>query len=99
VDEGTNFKGSLSSDCPIEVKGQIDGELAAPAVVVTARGILRGTVKVGELHSQGELAGDFDAEVAKVSGRVRENTVIRAKVLEVNLATHDRKMKVVFGLK
>jgi cytoskeletal protein CcmA (bactofilin family) len=98
VDEGTRFKGSLSSDCPIEVKGQVEGDLAAPTVVVTATGAVRGTVKVNELHSQGELAGAFDAEVAKVSGTVLENTVVCAKVLEVNLATHDGKMKVVFGL-
>jgi cytoskeletal protein CcmA (bactofilin family) len=98
VDEGTRFNGALSSDCPIEVKGKIDGDLAAPTVVVTATGSIRGTVKVNELYSQGELAGAFDAEVAKVSGTVLENTVVRAKVLEVNLATHDGKMQVVFGV-
>lgn len=97
VDEGTRFRGSLSSDCPIEVQGQIEGDLAAPTVVVTATGAIRGTVKVAELQSQGELAGTFDAEVAKVSGTVKENTVIRAKSLEVNLASRDGKMKVIFG--
>jgi cytoskeletal protein CcmA (bactofilin family) len=97
VDEGTRFKGSLSSECPIEVRGQIDGDLAAPMVVVTATGAVRGTVKVAELHSQGELAGAFDTEVAKVSGTVKENTVIRAKSLEVNLVSRDGKLKVVFG--
>ena len=28
VEEGTQFKGSMSSDCPIEVKGRIEGDLA-----------------------------------------------------------------------
>jgi Polymer-forming cytoskeletal len=97
VDEGTRFKGSLSSECPVEVKGQIDGDLTAPTVVVTSTGAIRGTVKVVELHSQGELAGAFDTEVAKVSGTVKENTVIRAKSLELNLASRDGKLKVVFG--
>ena len=26
VEEGTQFKGSLTSDCPIEVKGRVEGD-------------------------------------------------------------------------
>ena len=32
VEEGTQFKGALSSNCPIEVKGRIEGEITAPAL-------------------------------------------------------------------
>ncbi|MBV9947603.1 MAG: hypothetical protein JOZ69_12185, partial [Myxococcales bacterium] len=38
VEEGTQFKGAITSDCPIEVKGRVDGDLAAPALAVSASG-------------------------------------------------------------
>lgn len=97
VDEGTQFKGSLSSDCPIEVKGRIEGDVAAPSLVVSPSGGMRGRVKVGELRSEGEIAGEFDADVVQLSGTVKDNTVIRAKSLEVKLAPPNGKMQVIFG--
>jgi cytoskeletal protein CcmA (bactofilin family) len=98
VEEGTQFKGSLSSDCPIEVKGRIEGDLAAPALQVSASGAVHGKVKVGEIKSQGELAGEFDADVVQLSGTIKDNTVIRAKSLEVKLAAPPNgKMQVIFG--
>jgi cytoskeletal protein CcmA (bactofilin family) len=97
VEEGTQFKGSLSSDCPIEVKGRIEGDLAAPALAVSPSGAVHGRVKVGEIRSQGELAGEFDADMVQLSGTVRDNTVIRAKSLEVKLSPPTGKMQVIFG--
>jgi cytoskeletal protein CcmA (bactofilin family) len=97
VEEGTQFKGSLSSDCPIEVKGRIEGDLNAPALAVSTSGAVHGKVKVGEMKSQGELAGEFDADVVQLSGTVKDNTVIRAKSLEVKLAPPNGKMQVIFG--
>ncbi|HEY1693306.1 MAG TPA: polymer-forming cytoskeletal protein [Polyangiaceae bacterium] len=97
VEEGTHFKGSLSSDCPIEVKGRVEGDLTAPALAVSASGAVHGKVKVGEMRSQGELAGEFDADVVQLSGTVKDNTVIRAKSLEVKLAPANGKMQVIFG--
>ena len=97
VEEGTHFKGSLSSNCPIEVKGHIEGDVAAPALSVSASGAVHGRVKVGEIRSEGELAGEFDADVVQLSGSVKDNTVIRAKSLEVKLAPASGKMQVIFG--
>ena len=97
VEEGTQFKGSLSSDCPIEVKGRVEGDLTAPALSVSTSGAVHGKVKVGEMRSQGELAGEFDADVVQLSGTVKDNTVIRAKSLEVKLAPANGKMQVIFG--
>ena len=97
VEEGTQFKGSLSSDCPIEVKGRIEGDLTAPALSVSASGAVHGKVKVGEIKSEGELAGEFDADVVQLSGSVKDNTVIRAKTLEVKLSPEKGKMQVIFG--
>ncbi len=28
VEEGTHFKGSLTSNCPVEVKGRVEGDLS-----------------------------------------------------------------------
>jgi len=97
VEEGTHFKGSLSSNCPIEVKGRVEGDLTAPALAISASGAVHGKVKVGEMRSQGELAGEFDADVVQLSGTVKDNTIIRAKSLEVRLSSADSKMQVVFG--
>jgi cytoskeletal protein CcmA (bactofilin family) len=97
VEEGTQFKGSLASDCPIEVKGRIEGDLTAPALAVSASGAVHGKVKVGELKSQGEIAGEFDADVVQLSGTVKDNTVVRAKSLEVKLAPLNGKLQVMFG--
>jgi cytoskeletal protein CcmA (bactofilin family) len=97
VEEGTQFKGSLTSDCPIEVKGRVEGDLTAPALSVSTSGAVHGKVKVSEMKSQGELAGEFDADVVQLSGTVKDNTVIRAKSLEVKLTPANGKMQVIFG--
>jgi cytoskeletal protein CcmA (bactofilin family) len=97
VEEGTSFRGSLTSTCPIEVKGRIEGDLTAPALSVSTSGTVSGKVKVGEMRSQGELAGEFDADVVQLSGTVKDNTIIRAKTLEVKLAPPNAKLQVVFG--
>jgi cytoskeletal protein CcmA (bactofilin family) len=97
VEEGTTFKGSLSSECPVEVKGRIDGEVTAPVLTVSAAGVVHGRVKVSEMKSEGELAGEFDAERVQLSGTVKDKTVIRAKSLEVKLSPEKGKMQVVFG--
>jgi cytoskeletal protein CcmA (bactofilin family) len=94
VEEGTTFKGSLTSTCPILVKGTISGDLEAPSLTVAASGSVSGKVKAGELKSEGELSGEFEVVL---SGTVKDNTVIRAKALEVKLAVTGTKMQVVFG--
>ena len=97
VEEGTQFKGAITSDCPIEVKGRVDGDLAAPALAVSASGAVHGRIKVGEMKSDGELAGEFDADVVQLSGTVKDKTIIRTKSLEVKLAAPNGKLQVIFG--
>jgi len=97
VEEGTTFKGSLTSTCPIFVKGGVEGDIQAPSLTVASSGTVSGKVKAGELKSEGALAGEFDVEKVQLSGSVKDNTVIRAKSLEVKLTTSGSKMQVVFG--
>ena len=97
VEEGTQFRGSLTSSCPIVVKGRIDGEIEAPSLVVSLSGAVHGRAKVADIRSQGELSGEFDADNVQLSGSVRDNTVIRAKSIEVKLAPVNGKMQVIFG--
>jgi len=98
VEEGTEFKGSLSSKCPIVVRGKIEGDLSAPSLTVSDSGAVHGKVSVGQMTSSGEIAGEFDAEAIQLSGTVKDNTIIRAKTLEVKLQTSaEKKMQVVFG--
>lgn len=97
VEQGTHFKGSFTSSCPVEVKGIVEGDVQAPALTVSAEGAVKGKVRVTDLRSDGELAGEFDAEVVRLAGTVRDNTVIRAKSLEVKLAPERGRMQVIFG--
>jgi cytoskeletal protein CcmA (bactofilin family) len=98
VEEGTSFQGSMLSTCPVVVKGRIEGDVEAPALSISSSGAVQGRAKVGQVQSEGEIAGEFDADAVNLSGRVMDNTVIRAKTLEVRLdAPEDTKMQVTFG--
>lgn len=97
VEEGTTFKGSMTSTCPVLVKGGVEGDIQAPSLTVAASGTVSGKVKAGELKSEGSLAGEFDVEKIQLSGSVKDNTIIRAKSLEVKLSSASGKMQVVFG--
>jgi cytoskeletal protein CcmA (bactofilin family) len=97
VEEETEFKGTLTSRCPVIVMGKLDGEIDAPSVHISSTGSVAGSVLVGELSSEGQLAGEVEAESVRLSGQIKDNTVIRAKTLEVRLARQHGKMEVVFG--
>jgi cytoskeletal protein CcmA (bactofilin family) len=83
IDEGTEFKGSLTSSHPVLARGRIEGDLSGPALEVASTGVVVGKAKVTELHSSGELSGTFEAEEAMLAGRVRDGTVIVAEAVEV----------------
>jgi cytoskeletal protein CcmA (bactofilin family) len=97
IEEGTELKGTLTSTCPIVVQGRVEGEMSGPSVEVTESGVLSGKAKVTELRSRGELAGEFDAKVVELSGRVRDKTIIRAESLEVSLRRSEGRIEMVFG--
>ncbi len=97
IEEGTSFKGTLTSSCPIDVRGRIEGDIETPSLSVSASGAVHGKAKVKSVRSDGELSGEFDAESVELAGTVRDNTIIRAKSLEVKLAAQRGKMQVIFG--
>jgi cytoskeletal protein CcmA (bactofilin family) len=98
VEEGTQFKGTLQSNCRVLVRGVVDGELNAPVVVVAETGSVIGTVKAQSLQSSGVLAGRIDVDDIVLSGTVKNDTVIRAKTMEVKLAQGETgKIEVRFG--
>jgi cytoskeletal protein CcmA (bactofilin family) len=97
VEEGTEFRGTLTSSCPVDVRGRVEGELATPALTVSASGAVHGRAKVGEVRSLGEISGEFDAERIELAGVVRDNTVIRARSLDVKLASERGKLQIIFG--
>lgn len=97
IEEGSEFKGSLSSSCPVDVRGRVEGELVTPALTVSSSGSVHGRAKVGSVRSEGELSGEFDADTIELAGSVRDNTVIRARSLEVKLSSERGKLQVIFG--
>lgn len=98
VEEGTQFKGTLQSNCQVMVRGKVEGDLSAPSLVVSATGAVVGNVKAEQIRSEGVLAGHVDADDVYLSGSVRSDTVIRAKSLEVKLSDpQGGKLQVTFG--
>jgi len=97
VEEGTLFKGRFSSRGPVVVLGKIEGDITAPSLDVRRTGAVCGTGRLGEIRSEGELSGEFDAEVAHLSGVVRDKTVVRARWLHVRLSPTDCKMQLLFS--
>jgi cytoskeletal protein CcmA (bactofilin family) len=95
VEEGTSFQGSMTSTCPVVVRGRIEGELEAPALSISQTGVVQGKAQV---QSEGSVAGEIDADSVNLSGSVMDNTLIKAKTLEVKLnAAENKKMQVTFG--
>jgi cytoskeletal protein CcmA (bactofilin family) len=97
VEEGTEFRGTLSANCPVVILGKVEGELTGPTVEVSDTGVLSGRAKVTELRSRGELAGDLEADEVELAGRVRDKTIIRARSLHVSPGQADGEPKIVFG--
>ena len=96
IEEGTELKRSVSSSCPGLIRGRVAGDVAAPSLTVAPSGAVSGRVKVGTMVSTGEISGEIEADNASLSGRVNDETVIRARTLEVKLASEGR-MTVTFG--
>jgi cytoskeletal protein CcmA (bactofilin family) len=80
VDEGTKFKGALSSTSPILVQGTVEGDVSGPAVSVSASG----------------LAGSFDVDTAQIAGKVAKDTVVRASSVHLKLNAVDGRLEVRF---
>lgn len=97
IEDDTEFKGKLSSKSPVVVKGEVDGDIQGPSLHVAGSGTVTGHVKVGELRSEGTIGGEFDADTIHLAGTVKDNTVIRAKSLEVKLAPAQGRLQVTFG--
>jgi cytoskeletal protein CcmA (bactofilin family) len=97
IEDDTEFKGKLSSKCPVVVKGTVDGEIAGPSLHVSSTGTVVGHVKVTELRSEGTIGGEFDADTIHLAGTVKSNTVIKARSLEVRLTPQSGRLQVTFG--
>ena len=97
VEEGTEFQGVLTSSCPVDVRGRVEGELKTPALTISASGAVHGRAKVGEVRSLGEISGEFEADQIELAGVVRDKTIIRARSLDVKLTAQRGKLQIVFG--
>ena len=97
VEEGTRFKGSLTSTCAILVQGSVEGDVEGPSVTVSATGAVSGKIATGSLKSDGKIAGDFEVDTAQLAGSVANNTVIRAASLDVKLTAATGKLQLTFG--
>lgn len=97
IEDDTEFKGTLTSKCPVTVKGSVDGEIIGPSLHISPSGSVSGKVKVGELRSEGTIAGELDADSVHLAGTVKSDTIIRARSLEVRLQPPSGRMQVTFG--
>ena len=97
IESGTEFEGSIRSECGITLSGKAKGKLSAPSLTVTSSGTVSGQVKVQRLESEGEISGEIEAQAVQLSGKVSDDTVIKAKTLEVKLEQPDGGLRVAFG--
>jgi hypothetical protein len=99
LEEGTDVEGSIRSQCPITVSGMLKGNITAPSLIITSSGSVHGQVKVSNFKSNGEIAGEVDAERVELSGHVSDQTTIRASSLQVELSQNGGggKLQVTFG--
>lgn len=97
IESGTEFDGSLKSQCAVVLSGSLKGQVSAPSLTVTPSGSVHGQVKVSQLKAQGAVSGEIEAEAVELSGRVSDQTVIRAKTLEVMLTQPTGGLQVTFG--
>lgn len=97
IEDGTDFDGSVTSSCEITLSGTLKGELLAPTLTVTSSGSMHGNAKVEQLVSEGEIAGEIDAQNVVLGGKVNDDTVISAETLEVKLSQPKDGIRVTFG--
>jgi len=97
IEQGTEFKGTMKSTCPVIVHGRVEGELTAPELDVTATGVVQGNIKAERLSSRGTLSGNVDAGDLFLSGAIGSKTVIKARNLEVKLAPDQGRMELTIG--
>src|SRR3954463_8802524 len=97
VEQGTEFKGTMKSTCPVVVNGRIEGDLSAPELDVTATGTVQGNIKAERLSSRGVLSGNVDAGDLFLSGSIGSKTVIKAKNLEVKLPPGQGRLELTIG--
>ena len=99
LEEGSEFEGSMRSQCPITISGTMKGDITAPSLTITQSGSVHGQVKVSNLRSEGEIAGEIDAESVDLSGHVSDQTSILASSLQVKLSQNGSsgKIQVTFG--
>jgi len=97
IEQGTEFKGTMKSTCPVVVNGRVEGDLTAPELDITSTGLVRGNIKADRLSSRGNLSGNIDAGDLFLSGAVGSKTVIKAKNLEVKLSPEQGRMELTIG--
>ena len=97
VEDGTRFKGSLSSTCPIHVQGSVEGDVEGPSLTISTTGAVSGKIVTGSLKSDGKIAGEFDVDTAQLAGSVANNTIIHATSLDVKLSVPTGKLELRFG--
>ncbi len=98
VEEGTRFKGTLESTCPVLVRGTVEGGLEGPAVTVSATGSISGRVEAGSVSSDGKVAGELEVDSARIAGSIAHGTVVRASSLDIKLtAEGNTKLQLTFG--
>jgi cytoskeletal protein CcmA (bactofilin family) len=97
VDEGTEFKGTIKSSCPVVVAGRVEGDISGPSIEIAEKGFVSGTVKAPEVVSRGEVSGQIDAENLELSGKIRDGTVIRARSLDIKVGRVGPRELIQFG--
>ncbi len=97
VEDGTKFKGTLTSTCPILVRGTVEGGVEGPALTISATGSVSGSIQAGAVSCDGRIAGELDVDSARIAGTIAHGTVVRTATLDVKVTAPTGKIELKFG--
>jgi cytoskeletal protein CcmA (bactofilin family) len=88
IGEGLRIIGSVSADGPIEVNGQVDGDLHCTSVTVSPKAFINGGIKARSVVVNGKVEGPISGEDVVLKSHAFVTGDIQAQSLSIERGAH-----------
>ena len=88
IGEGLRIIGSVSADGPIEVNGQVDGDLHCTSVTVSPKAFINGGIKARSVVVNGKVEGPISGEDVVLKPHAFVTGDIQAQSLSIERGAH-----------
>jgi cytoskeletal protein CcmA (bactofilin family) len=88
IGEGLRIIGSVSADGPIEVNGQVDGDLHCTSVTVSPKACINGAIKARSAVVNGKVEGPISGEDVVLKSHAFVTGDIQAQSLSIERGAH-----------